>query len=151
MTDQSDEEALRNFLCQRDTACPSCGYNLRDLQGQRCPECGSELQLQVGMVDMKQAAPIAGLIVLSMGGGMNGLLLIYLLITVLTKGSRGSFWWTFFWVNGTGFVVLGVAILGWLWLWRSIRRASALVRWGLVVLCAILTTIDLLVFTLNVR
>src|SRR5688572_24753805 len=31
---------LRAFLAGRDVSCPNCEYNLRDLAGDRCPECG---------------------------------------------------------------------------------------------------------------
>lgn len=33
-------EGVREFLAERDARCPSCGYNLRGLSGDACPECG---------------------------------------------------------------------------------------------------------------
>ena len=80
--DQHDAPAefLTTFLAGRNAACPGCGYNLRDLQGTRRPECGDILVLRVGLVEPKQAAPIAGLIGLAAGAGLNGLLLLYIAI-----------------------------------------------------------------------
>lgn len=43
-----DVERLREFLADRDAACPVCNYNLRALLSPRCPECGAALTLQVG-------------------------------------------------------------------------------------------------------
>lgn len=39
------DRALRLFLAQTDIACRSCGYNLRALTSDRCPECGMKLKL----------------------------------------------------------------------------------------------------------
>jgi hypothetical protein len=41
-------ELLTRFLAGRDVPCPVCRYNLRDLTGTRCPECGLELRLAIG-------------------------------------------------------------------------------------------------------
>lgn len=40
---------LLQYLRQTDVACPLCGYNLRGLTSPRCPECGNELRLSVGL------------------------------------------------------------------------------------------------------
>ena len=40
---------LSMFLRGRDVPCPLCGYNLRDLTQQQCPECRHELLLTVGV------------------------------------------------------------------------------------------------------
>lgn len=44
-------DLLRAFLTDHDWPCPSCGYNLRNLAGPTCPECGTGLELSVGGAD----------------------------------------------------------------------------------------------------
>jgi hypothetical protein len=36
------------FVKGRSHPCPRCGYNLRDLQTAKCPECGEPLVLKIG-------------------------------------------------------------------------------------------------------
>jgi len=46
-----DTDALVEFLRGRDAWCPACRYNLRGLTSPRCPECGRELKLSVGVTE----------------------------------------------------------------------------------------------------
>lgn len=46
-----ENSALLDFLRDRDVACPLCGYNLRGLTSPRCPECGRDLRLSVGLAE----------------------------------------------------------------------------------------------------
>src|SRR3954447_11182572 len=89
---EDEVELLRLYLADRDVACPQCKYNLRNLIGTRCPECGEQLQLRVTPVEPRQAAPIAGLILLAAGGGMNGMLLIYVIMEALSRRGGGGGW-----------------------------------------------------------
>ena len=43
----TDEALLGWFLHERDIACPRCGYNIRNLTHDHCPECREELALTV--------------------------------------------------------------------------------------------------------
>ena len=72
-----ERSLLREFLADQDIQCPQCRYNLRSLTGDRCPECGEQLLLGVHLVEPKLAAPIAGIIGLAAGAGLNGLLIVY--------------------------------------------------------------------------
>src|SRR5258708_6757298 len=86
----SPTELLQLFLTDRDTPCPQCGYNLRSLRDERCPECGETLVLRVNVAEPRQGALITGLIGLSAGAGLSGLLLIYIAIQVLRFGRMGT-------------------------------------------------------------
>src|SRR3954454_6328468 len=81
---------LLSFVRDRDVECPGCGYNLRNLCNDRCPECGEEIQLGVRLAEPKQAAPIAGLVGLAAGFGLGGLLLIYIAIVVIFMDQGGG-------------------------------------------------------------
>ena len=148
---ETEPGLLQAFLSGRDVACPACGYNLRDLQGSRCPECGDELHLQVGLVEPRQAAAIAGLIGLAAGAGMSGLLLGYVLIQVLLHPMPVSIFDHFVLLNAGGLVVEGIAVILWLRNWRLIRRLSASRRTALVLGCWGLSLLNLLIFSIYIR
>ena len=69
-----DASLLRAYLAARDQPCPRCWYNLRDLTGSRCPECGDELRLQVGLVEPRLAAYLVALSFACLGLGASALL-----------------------------------------------------------------------------
>ncbi len=48
-TKEGDTGRLVEFLQDRDAPCPLCGYNLRNLTDNVCPECRHELRLTVGV------------------------------------------------------------------------------------------------------
>lgn len=146
----SQAEFLRTFLAGRDAACPSCGYNLRDLRNDRCPECGDALALCIGLTEPRQAAAIVGLIGLAAGAGLSGLLLVYVLIrTTLFGGWYG--WDEFVWLNVGGVLIEGAALAGWLRAWRAVRRMPAGRRWALAAGCWTLTLANVLVFSWNIN
>ena len=144
-------EFLTAFLAGRDAACPGCGYNLRDLQGSRCPECGDMLVLRVGLVDPKQGAPIAGLIGLAAGAGLNGLLLLYIAIQLALYRIGFPELQRFVLLNSVGLLVQGGAIAFWLRKWRAIRRFPTKRRWIMVAGCWALTLTNLIIFSLSIR
>jgi hypothetical protein len=142
---------LHAFLAGRDVSCPACGYNLRDLAGDRCPECGEALVLQVGVAEPRQAAAITGLIGLAAGAGMSALLLAYLLVQVAVYGRYFSSMDRFFAINFFGLVVEGTALALWLRYWRAVRRLSPNARWGLAAACWGLTAVYFVLFSMRVR
>jgi hypothetical protein len=77
------ERLLREFLRERDVECPACGYNLRDLEGARCPECREVLRLQVGCQRARFGLFIAALTP-CVFSGIAGLLL---LVPILLEGN----------------------------------------------------------------
>ena len=146
----AEAELLRIYLASRDVECPQCKYNLRDLTGTRCPECGEELILRVQPVEPRQAAPLAGLVILSAGAGLNVLLLVFMAIEITRRPSGGG-WGEFAAVNITEGAVMSVCVVAWLWCWRRIRRLDAWHRWLLVVGCGALTLADLIFFSKLIR
>lgn len=62
VVEEPSDSVLHQFLADHDAACPSCGYNLRDLSQDQCPECGQAIKLH-----LQPAGPMArrgGLLVL---------------------------------------------------------------------------------------
>jgi hypothetical protein len=52
-TKEDNPQRLIEFLQNRDAPCPLCGYNLRNLTENTCPECHQTLQLTVGVHNMR--------------------------------------------------------------------------------------------------
>lgn len=148
----SDAEFLRAYLVDRDVACPSCGYNLRQLQGDRCPECGDQIHLHIGLTEPKQAALIAGLLGLGAGAGLNGLLIIYaILMTLFLRPGGAGLWGRFMLINAIGAVVLSAFIYVWIRNWAHIRRMAPWRRRWLVIGCGFLSLLDLVIFAIYIR
>lgn len=134
------EEHLRSYLANFDQACPGCRYSLRGLTGMRCPECNQELKLQVGLVEPRLGAFIAGVAGVGMSLGFCGLLLLW--VVLMTMRFRGGPPRKDLIPLAIGAVVAGVV----LWAWLRVRpRLSkmepsqkwvwALMVWGVSLLC----------------
>lgn len=78
----TDLEALRDYLRDRDAACPGCGYNLRGLDADSCPECGRRLRL--GLVRGGRASSWwFGLLGLCAGLLVSGLVALFLVGSIV--------------------------------------------------------------------
>ncbi len=47
MSTGDEAGAVREYVRDRDVACPGCGYNVRGLEGDACPECGRGLRVEI--------------------------------------------------------------------------------------------------------
>ena len=79
---RDDEHAFLWYVRDRDAACPLCGYNVRGLNTNRCPECGRELRLTLGLVEVNQAAWVTLVVVLCASGGFG----LFCILMVLKQG-----------------------------------------------------------------
>lgn len=100
------------------------------------------------MVEPRIAALIAGLVGLSAGVGLNGLLLIY---AAFVMRGRGGMEMKFLTCNAVGFIVEGIALFAWLKTWRLIRRLSPPVQRRWAIGCWLLTAANLTYFTLTIQ
>jgi hypothetical protein len=146
-------DMLRDFLAGRDVECPQCHYNLRDLAGDRCPECGDQLVLRVNIAEPKLGAMIAGLVGLSAGAGFSGLLLIYIVIQLMMRQgfSGGGDFPKFVCLAGWGFFVEGPLAIFWVQKWRRIRHFSRITRIELVAGCWLITLVNIVLFSLLIK
>lgn len=134
----SDEEArrdfLREFLAERDAPCPMCDYNLRALTDDRCPECGSEVEVKVGLTEPRLTGFIAGIVALAMGLGFNAIVLVWASVMMLqSRGPRSREIVPLM----VGSIVCGTGMWAWIRFGRTIRRMEAPKRARWVAACFI--------------
>ena len=142
---------LAVYLAGRDVPCPRCGYNLRDLPGDRCPECRNALALRLGVAEPRLAMLLAGLIGLSAGAGLSGLLVFYWFIVAVVRSRGGGDWALFLAMTAIPFAIEGATVLAWLRNWSRLRRAPPVVRWGLVAAAWALTLAKITVFSVTIK
>jgi hypothetical protein len=73
-----DSALLRDFLAQRDIACPVCSYNLRGLSRPVCPECSAPLHLRVGSDNLRLGPWLLAVIALALALGFDGVVAVLL-------------------------------------------------------------------------
>ncbi len=131
------EPLLLQFLSDRDVACPLCGYNLRGLTSPRCPECGRELQLAVGLTEPYLRAWVALVVVAAASAGI-GLLFLGVFIRY---GWPGGWPWRISDFIFLYFVLtIPCCVLPIIWRRRFLRLRRKSQRWfavTAVVVCAV--------------
>lgn len=83
-----DAVLLRAYAFGRDVPCPACGYNLRNTDSPRCPECGGDLHLAVGTLDLPLGPFTVRLLAAALPLGFWGTFALFGLL-----GTRRSAWW----------------------------------------------------------
>lgn len=142
---------LAAYLAERDEACPSCGYNLRGLASDRCPECMTELVLRVAMAEPRLGLFLSTVVAWSLGAGFSLLLLVYLLVVmVMTPRSLPPM--DEFLVTPVGGTLLeGGAVVLLIVHQRRVRRWPLTKRVALLVAGAVCTLANVCVFAWLVR
>ncbi len=85
-TREGDTVRLVEFLQDRDAPCPLCGYNLRNLTGDVCPECGQKLRLTVG-VHHVQFGWFLATVTPSLFSGIAAVLILILILAAKATGA----------------------------------------------------------------
>jgi hypothetical protein len=105
---------LAQFLADRDQPCVGCGYNLRGLATDRCPECGAGVRLGIYPVSSAPMPAVLGLAAAAIGLGGH----IPVAVAILST----SFDWNWFvWSDLASAPAYAAAI--WWW-WRRCRRGE---------------------------
>jgi hypothetical protein len=65
----SETAFLLKYLETHDAVCPLCRYNLRGLTVPRCPECGREVRLAVGLTEPHLRGLVIFLVALCLSAG----------------------------------------------------------------------------------
>jgi len=118
---------LLRFLCDNDVPCPVCGYNLRNLTHDVCPECGQQIALKVGAVSPRFGAFLLFLAPLIMAAGVTLLLSITMLL-YRPPPTEDWGWWL---IEALGFVGAVIAIWNY-WKRTAFLRQCKRNQFGLV-------------------
>jgi hypothetical protein len=138
-TAPGDADALVSFLRERDAACPLCRYNLRGLTSTRCPECGRELELRIGLSEPRQGAWIMCTIAMAASAGIGVICAMgFMKYGMESIGSSDLKWFCAFFFLAA--VPLAIALL---LLRRRFLLLSAPLQWTL----AAMTTLGFLLCT----
>jgi hypothetical protein len=88
---KEENEPLAAFLSSRDVPCPGCGYNLRGLTSDHCPECYQHLVLSVSLAEPPVVQYVLAMVGLAACGAAAGLMVLGVLaISVLYKDLPGG-------------------------------------------------------------
>ena len=136
---------LNAYLAERDVPCPRCGYNLRSLAGERCPECGDQLTLRVGLSEPRATAYLTALAASCAGVGGSGL------FCLIGLTAAPADWWAE--PAAVSLLVMlavsGGMLGGLLARRRSFRVASPRAQWVLAaVACVVVAALSLTVILL---
>lgn len=142
---------LASYLADRDEACPSCGYNLRGLASDRCPECMTELVLRVAMAEPRLGLYLSTVVAWSLGAGFSLLLLLYLLVVLVTTPRSLPPMDEFLVTPVGGTVVEGAAVVLLIVYQRRIRRWSLTKRVALLAAGVVCTLANVCLFAWLVR
>ncbi len=148
MNAPADLDALREYLATRDAACPSCGYNLRGLTSDRCPECHQEIALRVSLVDPRVGLFLVGVVGWALGAGFSLLLLVYVLVTYPRIGGLPN---NFVLTLLAGATIQGGVVLLLLLNNRRIRRWSIGLRTCLALVGYAASLANVLIFSAMIR
>lgn len=130
------------FLQGRSVPCPNCGYDLRDSVGDRCPECGLPLRLQLVPSASALPALIVGTVVISAALGFSLLLWIVMIIAYFVEVANGPTAYRVHTVLGGGVLIATVCLAGWVRSRLRLQRASPVGRWLLVVACLLIPLLN---------
>ena len=110
----SEADLLGAWLSARDVPCPVCGYNLRTIASDACPECGARLELRLGSADLRLGPWLVAVLAVALPLGFVSIYTAFMGIMFLASG----FGWAGGWLAIPVLVSAGYALV----LARLIRR-----------------------------
>ncbi|MBN2445544.1 MAG: hypothetical protein JXO22_02385 [Phycisphaerae bacterium] len=130
---------LLEFVSDRDAWCPLCGYNVRALTEARCPECGQELVLTVGVRDLSIIWLIVTLVPTMFSGIAAALLSVPMIVTLIMTPAMSAPWGfyvlvSFGWASGIFGILLVRRRYAFLRQPHKKQKAQALVTWSIHIL-----------------
>lgn len=134
----ADAAALVDFVRQRDVLCPLCRYNLRGLTVPRCPECGRELRLSIGLVEPRQGAWLMCQIALTAVAGIGVLAWITVMQHGWPGGSQHTVIFDACFLSFLASPALAAAVF---FLRRGYLRMQSATQWGFAIAACVLAVL----------
>jgi hypothetical protein len=78
---------LAPYLSDQDHPCPTCGYNLRGLTRDTCPECSQVLRLSIHVERPRLPVIALAVLALGVGAGFGALVLLGLIAKSVDSGA----------------------------------------------------------------
>lgn len=128
-------ELLREYLDSHDAPCPVCGYNLRGVVLERCPECNAPIEIGVGSSQAFLGAWLLAMLAFAMALGFDLVIGSLMVLSVaMTAGEDAGALYLMI-----SLVTLGLASIGMLWVlvarkrdWmRMARKKQWKIAWGI--------------------
>jgi len=112
-------ELLREYLDTHDAPCPVCGYNLRGVVVENCPECNAPIELTVGSSQLQLGAWLIAMLAFAMALGFDLIIGMLLVVPVIiTGGEDGAILYL-----AASLTTLGLGCIGMLWVMIANRQA----------------------------
>ncbi len=87
---QRESKLLKQLLALREFPCPVCGYNLRGIESDKCPECGAKLDFRVVSADLKLGPWIAAILGVALPLGFGVIMTLLFSYIVFIEGFSGN-------------------------------------------------------------
>lgn len=141
--DLNRQQALLDFLARFEAHCPRCRYDLRQLTTCRCPECGTELRLDVHAAKERLGWWITALIGAGLPGGL-GVLYDIMLVVKPSPSMDLRIWTIIVSVNLALLMFIGIAsfrlrFTGWK---PGTQRAAAAASWLPTIMLIVCLVLD---------
>ena len=150
MSISRETELLESFLAGRSHPCPVCGYDLRDLRSDRCPECGRVLRLTVTQERPQRAAFVIGLMAFAAPLGASLCAISGVFYHKLTGRADWDFLRRPLVMNCIVLVLAAAALWLWLRFARRLRRQSTGRQWTCAAGACAVTLVGHVIFLLLV-
>ena len=118
--ERASRELLAAFLAANDAPCPVCAYNLRGVTTDHCPECGKEIELRIGSMDLRIGWWLAA--ILALAGAEGFFFILFALIPYNYRYYAPPLWEFLLIIGPLLFLGFGVFLL--------IRKRRHVWRWG---------------------
>jgi len=148
-----EDALLAAFLRERAGYCPRCKYNLRNLMGNQCPECGTQIVLDLHARHKLDRTWVIGVVLLAGHAGFWLINLVFLTLSDMFYAmfiGRSAFQqdWEYQLTALVSAICTSLLLLVWLFTHRLIALLATSWRVGLILLWLLLPILSIIMLLL---